>query len=231
MTLEQLLALRPHQFYLERPPLDQLLTDSLYYPDCGMDGEIIRFCNTHFGQTGICSFVLADSNVTEAQFLDGMDSFSHYKIWATRICHEAEISDMPAALHPTHSHFARWTVYQRMPEYGAEMGPGRFSLLFLGGARVSADGVFNDLYGSRVITPKAVVGDWRFNDDNDPYTVAVYGGVPPEYVFYKSQNEEDELDMVPMLYDFESETDVHFAPGGRGNVTIWHISPESDDRY
>lgn len=231
MTLEQLMALRPHQFYLERTPLDQLLTDSLYYPDCGLDGEIIRYCNTHFGQIGICSFVLADFNVTEAQFLDGMDSFRHYQIWATRSCYDAEISDRPAALHPTHSHFARWTVFQRMPGYGEEVGPDRFSLLFLGGVRVSAESVFNELYGSRGVTPKAVVGDSRLNDENDPYTDAVFNRVPSEFVLYKAQDDEDDLDMVPMLYDFENVTDVHFGPGGRGNVTIWRISPDADDRY
>ncbi len=231
MTLEQLLALRPHQFYLERTPLDQLLTDSLYYPDCGLDGEIIRYCNTHFGQIGICSFVMADFNVTEAQFLDGMDTFRHYKIWATRTCRDAELRDLPASLHPTHSHYARWTIYQRLPGYGEEVGPYRFSLLFLGGVCVSADSVFHDLYGSRVITPKAIVGDSRLNDENNPYTDAVFNRIPPELVFYKAQNEEDEFDMVPMLYDFESAADVHFGPGGQGNVTIWRISPEADDRY
>jgi len=34
-----------------------------------------------------------------------------------------------------------------------------------------------------------------------------------------------------MLYDFENVTDVHFGPGGRGNVTIWRISSDADDRY
>ena len=229
MTLDQLLALRIRQIYLEAFPLDQILTDSLYYPNCGLDGEIIRCCNTLFDQFEICSFVLADRNVTESQFLDGMDNFSHYKIMGTRDVVNSTQLDQPVFFHPNHRHFARWTVYQRIPGFGREVGPERFSLLFFGGVGVSDADVYDELYHNRRVTPKAIVGDSHLNDENDPYTVTLCSRNLPELIFYKAQNEDDELNMDP-IYDYECDADVHFGPGGRGNVTIWRMPPDVDER-
>lgn len=57
MTLEHLMAFRPHEIVLHPLPLDMLLRDSLFYPDCGLDGEIIRSCNQQFAERRICSFI------------------------------------------------------------------------------------------------------------------------------------------------------------------------------
>ena len=40
--------------------LQQILTDSLYYPACDIDGGVIKYCNEHYDKFGINSYVYAD---------------------------------------------------------------------------------------------------------------------------------------------------------------------------
>lgn len=223
MTLEQLLAFRPHQIVLENVPMDQLLTDALYYPDCRMDGEIIRSCNMHFNEIGICSFVLADTNVTEREFIDGQDGFRPYKILATRWFDKTEFGlDEPVIYSPRFAPYARWSVYQRLDGFDDIFGPERFSLLYFGGAGVTAEDIYRELFISRRITPKAVVGNSRLNDENDSFTNMLYKGQLPELIYYVGMDEDDLLDND--LYDYAFEADVHPGPGGRGSVTVWRVA-------
>ena len=222
MTLEQLLALRPHQIVLERVPLEQLLVDSLFYPNCGMDGEIIRSCNERFDHLGICSYVYDDINVTERDFLDGLDEFRPYKVLATVKFDEVQFGfDRPVYYNARYTPFAYWTVFQRLDGFDNRVGPERFSLLFFGGANYVD---YEDLYHHFHIIPKAIVGDARLNDANDPYTQAVHRGLTPDLVFYKGNDEDDTFEsfgFASMDYDYIEDADVHFGPGGRGSVTIW----------
>ena len=224
MTLEQLLALRPHQIILERVPIEQLVVDSLFYPNCGMDGEIIRSCNERFEQLKICSFIYIDSTVTERDFLDGLDNFRTYKVFATRAIdlESYGFDDQPVTYNPRNAPFAYWTVFQRLDGHLAYEGPERFSLLFFGGAEANPDYYYHALYWDNRTVPEAIVGDAKLNNMNDPLTKEITRGLLPNLIFYKGEDEDDILDFSDSQeYRFLEDANVHLGPGGRGSVTIW----------
>ena len=84
MTIEHLMAFRPHEILLHSLPIDLILRNSLFYPNCGLDGEIIRSCNQQFTELGICSFIYCDPRINQEQLIDNLDTFSHYKVLATK---------------------------------------------------------------------------------------------------------------------------------------------------
>lgn len=61
MEIIYLLSLTANEIERGVFPLRQLLENSLYYPACDLDGGVIRYCNQHFPQLNICSFVYVDS--------------------------------------------------------------------------------------------------------------------------------------------------------------------------
>ena len=221
MTFEQLLALRPHQIIMEPVPIEQLLRDCLFYPDSGLDGEIIRSCNRSFDRDRIVSFIYADPAVCRQDFLDEMDSFTGYKILATQAFKDEDFGIDHSPVSSSRAQpFSQWIVYQRLPGYGAEFGPERFSLLFFGGG--DADGVFmfNSLFVSRRMAPKAFVSKTYLNEDHNPYADAFDSGLYPELIYVFEDNPgEDELPWAS--YMFSEDAGIHYGPGGRGRVSIW----------
>lgn len=147
-------------------PLKQLLEESLYYPACDIDGEIIRYCNLHFSQLGICSFVYVDYSTGEKRLLEHLNVFLGYHLFAHRALKFGDVGadkqmKMPDYIDPEEygryqrdwKPFAHWAVLERDEEYGEEHGPKRFSLLFLGAEGVAA---YAGLYLTNKITPKGI---------------------------------------------------------------------------
>lgn len=221
MTLEQLLALRPHQIIMEPVPIDQLLVDSLYYPDCKIDGEIIRSCNRSYDRDKIVSFIYADPFVRRRDLLDNMDGFTGYKILSTQSFDDSRIGiERPVFYSQSNQPFAQWIVYQRLPGFGMEFGPERFSLLFFGGEGADGAHVFDALYVSKRQVPKALVARMSINDDGNPYAFAIDSGLCPDIIYLFEDNPgEDELPWA--TYAYRGDADIHPGPGGRGNVSIW----------
>ena len=192
---------------IERGPfaLKELLKDSLFYPACDIDGELIRYCNMHFSHLGICSFVYVDYHTGEERLLENLNGFLGYHLFAHRVLHPADIGadkqmKMPDYINPEEYNryqtdwkpFAHWAVLERDGEYGEEHGPKRFSLLFLGAEGVAA---YAGLYLANKITPKGIAiiqpghafgFNWtNFFDWNAPLARTVRSGKSmPEYMFY-----------------------------------------------
>lgn len=221
MTLEHLMAFRPHEIVLHPLPLDMLLRDSLFYPDCGLDGEIIRSCNQQFAERRICSFIYCDPRVTHEQLLDNLDTFSHYKILATKSFNPFQFPaiEEPAGFDPPYEPYGRWTVYEKDPHDYIAIGPARFSVLFFGGQHMFMENIYA-LYQENHIHLKAFVGGGELNDRNSQSAQIVLSYPSPELVFFKGTPQEEEF--MNDVYSYEAEADIH--PNGNGNVTIWRFN-------
>lgn len=145
-------------------PLKEILTDSLYYPSSGFDGNPIKFLNGN-----IISFVYADYGLTEQELNDDLTAFGikGYEIAARRNLSEMDLA--PNGWPSLHPHledgnplkyadkmkrpFAEWIVFQRKTDFPEEHGPRKFSLVF-----ICADGVatYQALYVAQCIVPMAV---------------------------------------------------------------------------
>lgn len=192
---------------IERGPLQlkRLLQDSLFYPASDIDGELIKYCNLHFSQLGICSFVYVDYNTGEDRLLDHLNEFCGYHLFAHRRLTPSDIgADIQMTIpdyidseeyyryHKDWNPFAHWAVLERNKEYGEQHGPKRFSLLFLGAEGVSA---YCGLYLRNDIVPKGIAliqpghcfgMNWtNFFDWDAPLArTAKRGKSLPEYFFY-----------------------------------------------
>lgn len=139
-------------------PFKDLLTDSVYYPACGIDGTPVQYLH-HLSR----SFVYVDYNYSLERLQTEMleNGFKGYEIFAERLVREHEITPKSFRPHEFPSKedgnprkpfdndwvhqpaYAYWTIWQRTAEFGEEHGPKRFSLFNL-----CADGVasFDALY-------------------------------------------------------------------------------------
>lgn len=205
MTLNDILTLTANKIQQGPFPLKKLLKESLYYPACDIDGELIRYCNLHFSKFGICSFVYADYQTGEDRLLEHLDEFLGYHLLAHRHLTPEDIGadkplEMPEYINPEEYRrfqdewhpFAHWAVLERNDEYGDDHGPKRFSLFFLGAEGVAA---YEGLYNVNRITPKAIAliqpghafgFNWtNFFDWNAPLARTVCRGKSlPKYLFY-----------------------------------------------
>lgn len=164
-------------------PLKELLTDSLYYPACGLDGTPVKYLggNVH-------SFVYADYHIRRREFLADLtgsgpgQGFSGYAPVLLREIRREQL--MPAGwvppLQPTDPRerrrlfenernvepFGHWSIWRRQPDKPENHGPELFSLLYLGG-EMSA--TYQGLYIYRGIVPKVLAiiqpgsmgGEWE----------------------------------------------------------------------
>ncbi len=132
------------------PGVRQLLRDSLYYPGCDLNGTPVKYLagNVH-------SFVYADYGVTEAQFLENLNGeceecgFKHYRPVVQRALALTDVipphwhpalsiqhEKLDCWLHVMERHgrlFAHWSVWERCPDAPVQVGPQRFSFLYIGG--------------------------------------------------------------------------------------------------
>ena len=205
MTIRSLQNLSVNQIQNGEFPLKSLLRDSLYYPSCDIDGELIRYCNRHFDQLEICSFVYADYAAGRERLMENIDTFRGYHLLATRELGPADVGankhlEIPKGINfddygRYRDHwqpFGQWAIYERDGNYGSDHGPIRFSLLYLGAEGVAA---YYGLYINNKIIPKglAIIQpghgfglNWTdFTDPDRPLTrTMMMGRSMPEYIFY-----------------------------------------------
>ena len=146
-------------------PVRTLLYNSVYYPASGFDGGIIRDCNINRKDWNVLSFVYVDYQATERS-LAATDMPRGYKLLGERHLKESDLvpngwtPQLPPNLDleryqyvVNKQPFATWMVFERLPEFGDDHGPKRFSLLYL-----CADGVaaYQALYWTHCVCPKAI---------------------------------------------------------------------------
>ena len=166
MTLSSLLSLSANTIEQGLFPLKVLLRDSLYYPSCGIDGEVIRYCNIHYNILQICSYVYVDYGIKENMLMNHLDEFLGYHLFATRALSKEDLGadhklQIPEYINTEDYYmfqkeweaFGTWAVYERDEEFGNNHGPRRFSLLYLGAEGVAA---YSGLYLANDIIPKAM---------------------------------------------------------------------------
>ena len=170
-------------------PLDirQVLTDSVYYPACGRNGDPVKF----LAKKGYYSFVYADYAVGKGPVLESLTSLMHgfkgYGVIAQRDVNEDElvpngwVPDLPTQTdgdprrfaEAMKAPFATWAVLERQEGLDEEHGPKRFSLLYIGGDGVAT---FQALYPGNKTYPAVIAiiqpgtgfgGNWTdFTDPN-----------------------------------------------------------------
>ncbi len=204
MTVSELLGFSISKIEHGVFPLTSLLQESLFYPACDIDGELIRYCNLHHSNLRICSFVYADYFTGEDRLVENLDRFRGYHLVAHRQLAPCDVGadkhiPLPDSIDREEylrykgdwKPFAHWGVLERDDEYDKSHGPDRFSLLFLGAEGVAA---YSGLYLANKITPKAIAliqpghafgGNWtNFFDWDAPLARTVRGGnAMPEYFF------------------------------------------------
>ena len=199
------MAYRPHEIVLHPLPIDVLLRDSLFYPNCGLDGEVIRSCNQQFTERRICSFIHCDPSITQERLLDNLDTFSHYKVFATRGFNPFQFPaiDEPAGFDPPYEPYGRWTVYEKDPHNYIVNGPNIYAL-----------------YQENHIPLKAFVGGVELNNPNSRSAQLVMSYPSPELVYFKGTPQDEEFE--DDSYFYEGKANIH--PNGNGDVTIWRIN-------
>lgn len=225
MTIEHLLAFRPHEIVMHQLPMDMLLRDSLFYPNCGLDGEVIRACNQQFEERKICSFVHCDPHITQEVLLDHLDTFSHYRVLATKGFNPFQFPaiDEPAGFNPPYEPYGRWTVYEKDHHDYIAAGPERFSLLFFGGQHMFMENIFG-LYQECHIPLKAFVGGRELNNSDSSSTQTILSYDFPELIFFKGSRQDEVFEND--FYSYDGEADIH--PNGNGDVTIWRLNNSID---
>lgn len=206
MTSQQkeiLNELTPETIAHGRFPVRELLYNSVYYPASAFDGGVIRDCNINRKDWEVLSFVYCDYLETE-EALHLTDMPRGYRLLGERQLKKEELIpngwtpelppniDMQRYQHIVNKHpFATWMVFERLPEFGKEHGPERFSLIFL-----CADGVaaYQALYWTNQMKPRAIAiiqpgsfgGEWTdfFKKDAPFYwTVRHNPAGMPDYVY------------------------------------------------
>ena len=145
-------------------PLSGILSDSLYYPSSGFDGDPIKYLSGN-----IYSFIYVDYGIDSNELDEEISSrgFNGYHIVLSRNIAEKELTpngwkpSLPSRNDGDPSKyrdwvkkpFAKWLVFQRNDGLGSAHGAERFSLLYL-----CADGVaaFQALYISNNCFPLAI---------------------------------------------------------------------------
>jgi len=234
---EFLESLTEAQIKDEPLPLRLLLWNSVYYPASGLDGGVIKYCNTLGRDMGIRSFVYCDYNTKEDELCDNVaNHFRGYAIFAHRSVCLVELGVKRLSMEPIddrakHKHltpegepFCHWFIMERDSDFGDEHGPKRFSLLFLCCEGVTA---YVQLYSQNEILPKALAiiqpgtgfgGNWTdFRDYNAPLSF-VLRHIPymPRYIFNGGMgNSEDDYTHLPWDEEYAIEDKVanYYGPG------------------
>jgi hypothetical protein len=148
--------------------LQEMLTNSFFYPACDSDGGVVKDCNKNYQTLGIDTFIYCDYAYGEERLNEQMDTFHGYTVVATRSLKPNDLTpngwnmQMPPHLDLQQYHmfkdaykklFAKWIVYERVPEKGEDFGPKRFSLIYIGGEGIAT---YQALYWSNNAYPKAI---------------------------------------------------------------------------
>jgi hypothetical protein len=178
-----LAAVTPEQMQDAPLPLKDVLDGALYYPSSAFDGTVIQYLASR-----VHSFVQVDYSLTREQLTEELlqRGFMGYRLLGRRAVTESELAPSgwkplplapgdgrPTRAMPRGAPFCDWMVFERLPEFGEDHGPARFSLLHL-----HADGAaaFDALYRSNGLAPSVVAviqpghgfgGNWTNFKDPD----------------------------------------------------------------
>lgn len=242
MRLQSLLKLSPNQIQNGTFPLKSLLKDSLYYPSCDIDGELIRYCNMHFNRLGISSYVYADYASGRDRLMANLDTFRGYHLIATRELSPDDVEAnkvlrMPKGIDREDYHryqglwqpFGQWSVFERNKGFGEHHGPRRFSLLYLGAEGVAA---YSGLYLNNNITPKAIAiiqpghgfgGNWTdFTAlDGSLSRTMLMGKSMPEFFFYGGLTVDGYNNLPWPGYELIDRVVPYYPSFSDSSMTVW----------
>ena len=243
---EFLESLTTEQVKNEPLPLRLLLKNSVYYPASGLDGGVIKYCNTTGRDMGIRSFVYCDYNTNEVELCDNVaNHFRGYTIFAHRSVAAEElgvkrlsmepIDDRAKGKHltPEEEPFCHWFIMEREDAFDDEHGPKHFSLLFLCCEGVTA---YVQLYCHNEIVPTALAiiqpgtgfgGNWT--DFRDCYGALSYviGHTPqgmPRWIFNGGIGYSDEVYSRLPWYDYEyviGDKVANYYGPGEGQMAVF----------
>ncbi len=249
---EFLESLTTEQVQKEPLPLRLLLWNSVYYPASGLDGGLIKYCNTHGRDIGVCSFVYCDYNTKEDELCDNVaNHFRGYTIFAHRSVGVWELGVKHLSMEPIddrakHKHltpevepFCHWFIMERDSAFGDEHGPKRFSLLFLCCEGVTA---YVQLYSQNEILPKALAiiqpgtgfgGNWTDFRDYSAHLSFVLRHIPymPRYIFNGGMgNSEDDYTQLPWDgYMIADKVANYYGPGD-GHMVVFKRGKRQVDK-
>ena len=228
--------------------LIKLLTNSLYYPACELDGGVIKYCNEHYGEIGINSYVYADYGMEEKRLKDNLDYFyDGYYLKKTRTVTAVDLGFDLSQLIPECSNedkeriyawrkkpFARYAEFEKETDDWPEIGPNVFSLLYLCAEGIT---VYENLYLANGIAPKAMAiiqpgtafgGNWtNYRDPTAPFARTVCNGqIMPEYLFYGGDGGFSYKDLMWPGY-YQIDTIDRYYPDKDGRVTVWRRDNDS----
>jgi len=189
--------------------LADILTDSLYYPACGLNGTPVKFLAGN-----ILSFVYVDYGVTREVFLrnlngaDADSGFKGYHIilqreifredvvptgWSPSILpHDERDMKRLAEVENRCKPFGHWSVWKRDAATDASTGPELFSFFYMAGEiSASYQGLYCRLGMApkvlAIIQPGAMGGEWENTPSDDSFFKRVVQSNPagmPEYLLH-----------------------------------------------
>lgn len=156
--------------------IDEILSNSLFYPACGDDGLPVKYFNEHFAEYGIDTYVYVDYAMCEDRLKEVQDGFRHYHVIDEKdlgesdlVATETDYKQYASVLTAeeitrqeeivygryidTINPFARLIEYVRNDNAAPSRGPEHFSLLYIGAEAVAT---YAALYRTRGIAPKAI---------------------------------------------------------------------------
>ena len=222
--------------------LQKILTGSLYYPACEFDYGVIKYCNEHYDELGINSYVYADYGVKEKLLKDHLDNYSFFGYYLNKSrpisaanlgfdlfqLPECSDEDKERVEFWRQKPFARYAIFERDFEFGPEIGPEVFSLLYLCAEGIT---VYENLYIANGIVPKAMAviqpgtafgGNWTdYSDPDAPLAITVMKGkTMPNYFFYGGYGYFSYEDFMWPGYRQIDAIDNYYR-NSVGRVTVW----------
>jgi len=239
-------------------PLQKMLTNSFFYPACDSDGGVVKDCNKNYQTLGIDTFIYCDYSYGEDALNEDMNDFHGYKVLATRSLKPNDLTpngwnmQMPPRLDLQQYHmfkdaykkpFAKWIVYERVPEKGEDFGPKRFSLIYIGGEGIAT---YQALYWSNNACPKAIAIiqpghafglNWTNFTEPNGYMNWVVSKNPnhkmPKYIYYGGIGSNDRYDDLNWI-GYEKVRGIEQYYGGpnnnRGYVAVYEYAKREDPR-
>lgn len=225
-------------------PLQDILSNSLYYPACGFDGGVVKNCNTERRKLGIVSFICCDYATGEEEFKRNQDTFLGYHILGSRAVQPHELipngweQELPPRIRQQNYEryrnyrkpFMHWTVYERDENKEEKYGSKRFSLLYVGGEGVAT---YQALYWSNHISPRAIaiiseergsVSNWtNFGSEDGPFAWVVLNNPAgqPDTVYYGSSSYGGRYNKFSWEGFQEDRIVRHYFPYNKGEVRVW----------
>ena len=239
-------------------PLQEMLTNSFFYPACDSDGGVVKDCNKNYQTLGIDTFIYCDYAYGEDALNEDMNDFHGYKVLATRSLKPNDLTpngwnmQMPPRLDLQQYHmfkdaykkpFAKWIVYERVTEKGEDFGPKRFSLIYIGGEGIAT---YQALYWSNNACPKAIAIiqpghafglNWADFTEPNGYMNWVVSKNPnhkmPKYIYYGGIGSNDRYDDLNWI-GYQKKRGLEQYYGGpnnnRGYVAVYEYAKRQDPR-